>query len=109
MVLILVLLVILPFLNAQEEQKKEVIAPPVGQDKIMAWPLPAHMRDALQEYVDKKIKEYRTFLRENVKGFEDMPENVLFDFTSGLFITPEGLAQLQEQQKKEVIKNEKKE
>ena len=106
-ILCLILLVAIPFLAAQEEQKKEETPPPVvTQQKPMAWQLPTHMRESLQVFLNQKVEEYKAFLIENVKGFESMPDNVVFDFASGLFITPEGIAKLQEQQKQGVKKDE---
>lgn len=104
MILALVLLVSLSFLIAQEEKKEEEAVPQI-QEKVMVWPLPIHMREALQVFMNQKVTEYKNFLRANVKGFEEMPENVVFDFATGIFITPAGVAKIQEQQK-EVKKDE---
>ena len=98
----MVLLVCLSVSFGQEEKaqnvtdKAEEIAIPAAPQ---AWQLPAHMQEALRNLLDQKVKEYKAFLKANVKGFETMPDNVIFDFTSGIFITPEELARLQEQQK----------
>jgi len=105
----LILLVAIPFLVAQEAQNVTNEAQEIAvklPEKPMAWQLPIHMRESLQVFLNQKVEEYKAFLIENVKGFESMPDNVVFDFASGLFITPEGIAKLQEQQKQEVKKDE---
>ena len=97
----MVLLVCLSVSFGQEAQEKKAEEPPAVEQpaQVQAWQLPAHMQEALRNLLDQKVKEYKAFLRANVKGFETMPDNVIFDFTSGIFITPEELAKLQEQQK----------
>ena len=97
----MVLLVCFSVSFGQESQEKKVEDPPAVEkpEQVQAWQLPAHMQEALVTLLNNKVKEFKAFLVANVKGFETMPDNVIFDFTSGIFITPEELAKLQEQQK----------
>ena len=104
--LILILLIGSLSIFAQETEKPEKPRP-VPQERVKAWQLPSHMMEALQALINQKIEEYKKFLIANVKGFEDMPENVVFDMSTGIFITPEGIAKIQSQQKREVKKDEK--
>jgi len=104
----MVLLVCFSVSIAQEVQEKVTPEPP-EMPEIRRWQLPAHMQEILISLLTKKVDEFRIYLVANVKGFEDMPSNVVFDFASGLFLTPEGVLALQEQQRKEAekIKEEK--
>ena len=77
---------------------------PQAIEKVQAWQLPAHMQEALMSVLNQKVAEFKAFLIANVKGFEKMPNNVVFDFTSGVFLTPESVLKLQEQQKKIPVK-----
>ena len=72
--------------------------------QIKTWQMPAHMMEALTLVLNQKVEEYKAVLRGQMKGYEEMPDNVVFDFRSGLFIRAEDWAKIQAAQQAEAQK-----
>jgi len=107
LIAVLFVLIFISFSFGQEKQEVKTEEEKTQEtEQVKAWRLPAHMQEALISILNQKVEEFKDFLILNVKGFEDMPKNVVFDFTSGIFLTPESVQKLQEQQKKVPIKTE---
>jgi len=97
----LIILLIVPLFSQEKKEPVQI------EEKVKAWQMPNHMIENLMLLINQRVEEYKTWLKANVKGFEDMPDNVVFDINSGLFLLPEDLAKLQEKTKPKKKENEK--
>lgn len=80
------------------------VAAPIEDGKVKAWPLPAHMTEGLNALVNAKVEEFRKFLKANVKGYDDLPDNAIFDMQNGIFLRPEDVPKIQQLMKDEAAK-----
>ena len=121
-VILLVLLLFTSLLRAQEATQETVSEPPV---QVKTWKIPddllKNLKDMVEEF-NKRFQEtieiYKAGLKVTKAEFKEMPEDVVFDLQSGVFmkrkdflrLQRDAQKQLEEQAKKdaEVKENEKK-